>query len=387
MSNFWTIVKKEFRRFFTDYRLVASLVLPGILIYVFYSIMGSIMPSITNNKINDGNEFKVAYVNRSSTFSTILDTALSQKYNVTNYDIEYSNLEDAKGKVKNKTYDILFNFEENFDAKVEAIKNNTSTTQPTVITYYLSTSDTSAFVYTLSDKILVNFNVKTYQSTTTDVADQNGTVLKIISSVLPMIVISLLFSTCLSICPESIAGEKERGTIATLLITPIKRSELAGGKIFALSVISSIGALFSFVGVVLSLPKIMNVSTTSVFFLSPLQYLFMFLILFVTVIMIVSFMCVLSTYARTIKEANSIIGTTMPIVLIFSLISSFVPNNSIWISFIPIYNVSTALTQLINSQYDALFISLTIASTALYSVLFIFIVIKMFNNEKIMFNK
>ena len=43
MKEMWTIVKKELKRFFTDYRILVSLFLPGILIFVVYSLMGSFM--------------------------------------------------------------------------------------------------------------------------------------------------------------------------------------------------------------------------------------------------------------------------------------------------------------------------------------------------------
>ena len=41
----------------------------------------------------------------------------------------------------------------------------------------------------------------------------------------------------MSVAPESIAGEKDRGTIATLLVTPLKRTHLAIGKIISLAII------------------------------------------------------------------------------------------------------------------------------------------------------
>ena len=48
----------------------------------------------------------------------------------------------------------------------------------------------------------------------------------------------------MAVAPESIVGEKERGTIATLLVTPMKRSELAVGKVLSLSVIGLFGRSF-----------------------------------------------------------------------------------------------------------------------------------------------
>jgi sodium transport system permease protein len=232
-----------------------------------------------------------------------------------------------------------------------------------------------------------NYNITTYSlNDSPDLADTNGIYTKVIASILPMIVISLLFSTCAAICPESIAGEKERGTIATLLVTPVKRYEVASGKIFALSCISIIGGTFSFLGVVLSLPKIMQMSDATLS-LGPLQYILMFLVIISCVVMIVSVMSLFSCFAKSIKEANSMISISMPVVLVFSLLAAFIKNNSLWITIIPIYNVSTALTQLVNNQYNGIFLALTISSNIAYSLIFGYLVVKMFNSERIMFSR
>ena len=47
-SNILTIVKKELRRFFGDKRMVMTILLPGLLIYAIYSLMGdTIMSELT----------------------------------------------------------------------------------------------------------------------------------------------------------------------------------------------------------------------------------------------------------------------------------------------------------------------------------------------------
>lgn len=72
---------------------------------------------------------------------------------------------------------------------------------------------------------------------------------------LPMLLMLFLFSGCMAVAPESIAGEKERGTIATLLVTPMKRSDLAIGKILALALIALLSGISSALGTVLALPQ------------------------------------------------------------------------------------------------------------------------------------
>ena len=51
MKNLWTIVKKELARFFKDRRLMCSLILPGVLIYFVYSLMGGgLMDGLTSTE-------------------------------------------------------------------------------------------------------------------------------------------------------------------------------------------------------------------------------------------------------------------------------------------------------------------------------------------------
>ena len=91
-----------------------------------------------------------------------------------------------------------------------------------------------------------------------DLASEEDISAQVFSMMVPMLMMAFLFSGCMAVAPESIAGEKERGTIATLLVTPLKRSHLALGKILSLSVIAILSGLSSFLGTMLSLPKLMG---------------------------------------------------------------------------------------------------------------------------------
>ena len=102
-------------------------------------------------------------------------------------------------------------------------------------------------------------DVNASADTTYDLASEESITGMIFSMMMPMLLTMLLFAGCMSAAPESIAGEKERGTIATLLVTPMKRSSLAIGKICSLSVIALLSCLSSFVGTMLSIPKLMAV--------------------------------------------------------------------------------------------------------------------------------
>ena len=74
----------------------------------------------------------------------------------------------------------------------------------------------------MANKFDINAGEEAY-----DCATKEDVVGQIFSMMLPMLMMIFLFSGCMAVAPESIAGEKERGTNATLLVTPMKRSSLA----------------------------------------------------------------------------------------------------------------------------------------------------------------
>ena len=63
MSNIWSVMRKEFARFFKDKRMVvSSFLLPGLMIYLVYSIMGSAMGSQFNTE--DDYKYKIEEIGR-----------------------------------------------------------------------------------------------------------------------------------------------------------------------------------------------------------------------------------------------------------------------------------------------------------------------------------
>ena len=69
MKNMLTVMKKELRRFLGDRRMLATLILPGILIYIVYSLMGSAFSDAMGGTENA--EYRVLTHNLSDTVDTI----------------------------------------------------------------------------------------------------------------------------------------------------------------------------------------------------------------------------------------------------------------------------------------------------------------------------
>ena len=258
-SDLFTIIKKEFARFFGDKRMVFTALMPGFLIYALYSFMGDGMTQMYEPE--DGYVYEINVVNMPQTMAFLKDIELIE---IT--EIEAKDVDAVKDAIQEDEADILVVFPENFDAEMLAYDVLTATTPaPNVEMYYNSASTESGTAYSIMQELLNGFEQsmankfdicqgdKEY-----DLATEEDISAMIISMMMPMLILMMLFSGCLSVASESIAGEKERGTIATLLVTPMKRSDLALGKMISLSTFGLFSGLSSFIGIMLSLPKLMG---------------------------------------------------------------------------------------------------------------------------------
>ena len=81
---------------------------------------------------------------------------------------------------------------------------------------------------------------------------------KAIGTMLPYFITILLFAGAMGIGTDMVAGEKERGTMASLLVSPIKRKDIALGKVLALMLISGVSSLIYVAAMVIGAPLMMS---------------------------------------------------------------------------------------------------------------------------------
>lgn len=194
----------------------------------------------------------------------------------------------------------------------------------------------------------------------------------------------------MSVAPESIAGEKERGTIATLLVTPMQRSSLALGKIISLSVMALLSGVSSFLGTMLSLPKLMgeSVEGLSAAVYSAVDYGLLLGVILSTVLVLVSLIAVLSALAKNVKEASTLVSPLMIVVMFISLLPMFAGEGSKAIGqfFIPIYNSVQSMHGIFAFRYDIMQIVVTMFVNVLLAGVMTFVLTKLFDSEKVMFS-
>ena len=385
MSKILIIVKKELLRILTDKRLCfTTIIMPGLMIFIMYALVGNVMSNTYSTLQNS--EYTVVINNVPNDIKELLlknKISFKEKNKPQNY---YMN------KIRDKNLDLYIDFDKNFE---DNILNGTEkgVQVPSVSIYYNSQSNSSNTGYMLLSSILneykdcirnvfyVNSGNDLYDLATTK--DSTG---QFVSMILPMLLITMLFSICASVAPDSIAGEKERGTMATLLVTPIKREQLAIGKILGLSIIVVLGGISSFIGAMLSLPFLsigQDEIDTSVYSIN--DYLELFIIVISTVLIMISLTAIVSVLARSIKEASSSMAPLTILVALVGISGMYNQNasNRLIHYIIPLYNSAQCMNEIFLFNGNINHVIITVISNLLYTIILVYILSKLFKNEKI----
>ena len=384
MRSIGIILKKELKRYFTDVRMLIGIVLPGILIFFLYSVMGNFMG---NNTSADIKEFSLLVQNQENSPKGLEDffTAGFNGFTVHIVEEDFTE-EEARKKIEAKELDLYVIYPQQPFETISSI--------PNIEIYYNSSSDASMVAFTMYSGILdayedslsnlFNINVGDQKY---DLAKEEDITVRIFTMMLPFLLMTFLFSGAMGICSESIAGEKERGTIATLLVTPTKRSHIAIGKVSALGITALTSALVSFLGLVASLPKLVGTNLSLAAYNA--QTIFMLLIVIVlTVLLFTVVLTMVSTFAKSVKEASSL---SIPVMILVMLLgaTSFMgttaqTNPALYL--IPVYGAIQSLTGILSMTISPLCFTMFILSSVVYIGLGVFGLTKMFNSERIMFN-
>ncbi|MCL2212593.1 MAG: ABC transporter permease subunit [Oscillospiraceae bacterium] len=407
MKNIMTIIKKEFARFFGDYRLALStLLLPGLMIFGIYWLIGEGMQNLTTEdpevvydvavynmpeEVREGMMEILALIEEHPELFPGLSFPNMNFHSVDNRTVALERLEYGY-------YDLLAVFPAEFTAdpgRIDEFRypnfpqkvmlHFDATVQDSDLAFRSFSSLMSAYHGTILPQDVLFF------TDFYNIADDAAMAGMALSMMLPMLILIFLFQSCMGLTPESIAGEKERGTIATMLVTPIKRSEFAIGKVASLSVISLLAGISSFIGIILAMPMMLGDEIgmgDAAAAYTVMDYVWLLTLVLTTVILIVALMSLVSAFAKSVKEATGILTPVMMVGMVAAFVPMFAGNmTGIYWYMIPFVNTTLALTDIFAFDYSVANVAVVNAMNLVLAAVFIFVLTKLFNSEKVMFRK
>jgi sodium transport system permease protein len=385
-------MRKEFARFFYDRRMIIMVLLPAILIYVVYSFMGTAMQAAFAP--DDDADLMVYVVNMPDSIAPMV---AEEGIPVTN--IEPNEADAIKDRITAQNAHVLMVFPVGFEALIQEydVRMVGGLDIPNVEIYFNSVDTTSwsaharlVRVLDIFEESLANFFDINRDIFNADLSTEQERTATFISQLLPMLLMIFLYSGCMGLALESITGEKERGTLATLLVSPLKRRELAIGKILSLAVLSFISGAVSAVATILALPNLMAVDDgMNVGIYSINDYILLAFIILTTLLLMVAMISIISAFAKTVKEATSYVSPLMIVIMLVSVTAMFgggAADEAI-LYIIPIFNSVQSMAGIFALDYSVTNIVITGLSNLAYAAIGVVVLTKMFSNEKIMFSR
>ena len=190
---------------------------------------------------------------------------------------------------------------------------------------------------------------------------------------------------------DTTAGERERGTLETLLTFPIKSKDIIVGKFLGVTVSSIITGIISLALAILSLMITKNMFSIYEgidIMYSPIAILFAVIVIIAYSFFISGLCIAIASTSKTFKEAQSAL-TPLTFISFFPGMIAFMMGITTTpiLSIVPFLNFTVIFTDINNGTINLLNIGLMAISTIIYISLVFAHIIKQYKSEKVLFAK
>ena len=389
------IFKKEIKEIFRDKKTIFMMVILPILLYpVVMLLLSQVMMYSMNQNARD--VYKIA-VDKGQFHDDILENILKKG--------DYEKIEFIEVNNKDKALQ-----EEEIDAYIEMEQQGKE--QLSYKVYMNSAIDRSSNAGYKIENLLRDYKAElirmnlieagldpeavlepiVYEQVDTAPNEQKAG--QIIAMILPLILVIGILLGALYPAIDVMAGEKERGTIETLLTLPVANMELIVGKFLAVAVVSIMSALLNIISIVAScILMVVNIDSQNVLgemsfdfskFIGPFMITLICVLLFALIVTAVS-MCVCGM-AKSFKEAQNY-ATPLMLILMLPSYASMIPSLELNMATasIPVVNIALLIKSVLTFQYDLGAMAMVLLSNIGFLILALVLLAKMFDSEEILF--
>lgn len=397
MREIRLICKKELSRVLTDRKMLFSIfLLPAIIMVVVMNVMTSFSKNLENDVKSHA---PIVYLQSAPKGVEQYLKAYNEKMDLRTMDDEQKVTEE----IRDGSADLWIAFPQDFLEQIEVYK--TGDEIPQIKVYYNPSEEYSQAAYEgvaggclevyrqalLSERVgdMQSLTVFTVNSDNPDmvIQDEQKAGGKALGMMLPYFVTILLFAGAMGLGTDMVAGEKERGTMASMLVAPIKRSSIVLGKVFALMIISGISSVVYVAVMVGFLPQMMGAYGSEGLGLSLEvgQVLMMAFLLIAIAFLYSGIIVLISVFAKDTKEANSYIMPVYMLILILGIATMFTTQNiESWYYAVPVFNTALALQGILTGDVSVMQYAVTLAETLILGMILITVIAKAFESEKVM---
>ena len=380
-NNLWNILKKELRELFRDKKSLAMMLIIPIFIPLLVIGMSALFESQVSKDVSEYNKIGFAY-EMSETEKSIAEEM--------NIEIVTGNEEELKQKYNNGEINLYITKQ---DSKyiINTDGSDNSTFASSLIENYLNTYKQYLQQSYLQENNINPNEVLNIITVEENVLEQDNYFADYIKNYAFLFIMMAITVSATYPATDTTAGERERGTLETLLTFPIKSRDIIVGKFLGVTVSSIITGLISLALAIISLMLTKNMFSIyegmDVMY-SPITILFA-LIVIIAYSFFISGLCIaIASTSKTFKEAQSAL-TPLTFISFFPGMIAFMMGITTTpiLSIVPFLNFTLIFTDINNGTINLLNIGLMAISTIIYISLVFAHIIKQYKSEKVLFAK
>lgn len=397
MNKIKTLVRKEVLDILRDRKtLIMMLVVPVLLYPAMIIGMVFIMSAILSSQ--QETIHTAAYPIECEEQVAVLKEIYTEKEEDYGLKLEFLPLAESEKEVAKDSYDAWLSFEENENG-INIIVEYTSTNQESgntesiledlAILYKNELLTEKLETYDLSEDFL---NPVTYDAK--DSVTESESLGMNLGGSIGMLLVTTIMLGAFYPAIDATTGEKERGTLETLLTLPVTNFQMIMSKYIAVALFACVTAVLSLGSLGASILFLLNSIATEesgafagIDFSMIVSWMpVLILVMIATALFITAISMCFCVFAKSFKEANNYITPVMLFVMFASMIGMLPTTElSYKTALIPIINVSLLIKQVMAQQMNLALAGITIGINLCYSVLIVWLLAKMYDSENILF--
>jgi sodium transport system permease protein len=388
MKKILIIAKKEFLDMFRDRRTMIRMILIPLLIFpLIMNVVTRIQSSVSEKQAAE--KLTVGYIENGQIIPSVSRMKTEPNFEF----ITYTDSATLQKDVASKKINLGILYAKNYLADYNEGRQAN-------YTVFFRGADAEEFgrfeeILEREDSVLVDGRMSLMAKNYTYIEPTNGNFVNLSSikeilakyagGMLPYIFMAFLFMGCMLPAIDLFAGEKERGTIETLLTSPVNRAQILIGKLIVVTSIGLMSATIALIGLFISLNMLQadsEMMTAINSILSPTLIATLYILLIPLAFFFAGVMIPISVYSRSFKEAQSIL-TPLNIIMVLPAMAGFFPGVELdyFTAFIPIVNVVLATKAIMAGNADFVLIAITFISLIVLATISIWIAFRQFGKE------
>ena len=380
-NNLFNILKKEIREVFRDKKSLAMMLIIPIFIPLLVIGMSALFESQMNKDVEEYNKIGFAYQ------MTDEEKSIADQMNI---DAVIESEEKLVKKYDNGEIDLYVTKDENKYIINSDGSDNSSYSTALVESYFNVYKEYLQQTYLTENNIDAN-KVLDIITVEENVIEQDNFFADYIKNYAFLFIIMAITVSATYPATDTTAGERERGTLETLLTFPIKSKDIIIGKFLGVTMSSVVTGIISLVLAIISLAFTQNMFTiyegVDIMY-SPISIIFAVLVIIAYSFFISGLCIAIASTSKTFKEAQSAL-TPLTFISLFPGMIAFMigVTTTPILSIVPFLNFTLIFTDINNGNINILNILLMIISTIIYISVVLVYIIKQYKSEKVLFAK